>query len=204
MNLRHKTKQYSRQGNSANSLRQAKYRERRGWKTKAEWKQINAQRNASVQDALYIELVDPAVVHRLTASEAGGGKAGSGGYDTDDDLAALAALDEAEKRQCEAIVRRDASSLDSAELQTLLHHHFGFPSFRPFQLECITHIPLVVRIVVVAHSTHCGRQVAVLSASCFGSAVHIGRVATPVADVGSVPPPSTRAEGRFLVLCVYV
>ena len=145
MNLRRKTKSYSRSGGqSAKSLRQQKYRERRGWKTKAEWKAINAQRQKSVQDALYIELVDPAVVHRLVASDdkgrAGGGGGGDGGYDTDDDLAALAALEEAEKRQCESLVRRDAASLDGAELQTLLQHHFGFSAFRPFQLECITHI----------------------------------------------------------------
>ena len=140
INLKHKTKSYSRSGQSANSLRQQKYRERRGWKTKSEWKQINAQRNKSIQDALYIELVDPAVVHRLAPSEASGRASGNGGYDTDDDLAALAALEEAEKRQCEAIVRRDAASLGSTDMQALLSHHFGFSSFRPFQLECITHI----------------------------------------------------------------
>ena len=140
MNLKRKTKAYSRHGQSANSLRQQKYRERRGWKTKAEWKRVNAQRSKSVQDALYIELVDPAVVHRLTPSCTSGRVSGGGGYETDDDLAALAALEEGEKRQCESIARRDAASLDSADLQALLHHHFGFASFRPFQLECITHI----------------------------------------------------------------
>ena len=142
INLKRKTKSYSRSGQSANSLRQQKYRERRGWKTKAEWKQINATRNKSIQDALYIELVDPAVVHRLVPSGASGrvGGGGGNGYDTDDDLAALAALEEAEKRQCESIVRRDAASLGDADLQALLHHHFGFSSFRPFQLECVTHI----------------------------------------------------------------
>ena len=139
INLKRKTKAYSRSGQSANSLRQQKYRERRGWKTKAEWKQINAQRNKSVQDALYIELVDPSIAHRLVPSDAAGRPAG-GGYDTDDELAALAALEQAEKRQCESIARRDPASVHGADQLTLLHHHFGFTSFRPFQLECITHI----------------------------------------------------------------
>ena len=143
-NLRRRTKSFSRAGGSGESLRRAAFRQKRGWKTKAEWRREREGRQQQVEDALYIELIDdtqPALARRQAAAEgAGAAENDACGYDTDDDLQALQALEAAQTQHRQSLSSRDVSTLTDGDLLSLLQHHFGFPSFRPFQLQSIRHI----------------------------------------------------------------
>ena len=138
--LRRRAKSYGRAGKSGQNLRKAQFREKRGWKSKAQWKKAALERDKEVEEALYAEIVDHSAKPSTRPSSSNTEAEAREGYDTDDDLEALKVLETTQAARQESLVVSDPSSLSAADALSLLQRHFHFPSFRPFQADCIAHV----------------------------------------------------------------